>query len=183
VHLDAASTVFEQIHPNRKKLNSCVYLCTQIYYSADNTTINNPLVNMHANAPNGCSSHCLSFRLEDLEGPEHWQTQVFLHSNSTVTLGKTDGPKFVTASGTWKLFNETFEMSLARHFPAGPSFPNATYCVERSYVGELHSVGETAGMQGVLKDEDQNVGYFEMIDTSDLVNADTFKSIPRVTKK
>jgi hypothetical protein len=127
------------------------------------------------------------FQLEEMEDAETATTEVFLNADQTAVVGKTDGPLFIKAEGTWKQNNDednnnnnnnAFEMVLTRRFQAGKEERLSTdmgefeFDVVRTFTGELTMVGASAAVQGGIhsSDEilgDQEVGFFNMIDTTD----------------
>jgi len=49
----------------------------------------------------------LHLQLEELEDAETSTTEVFLNGDFTVTLGETDGPRYIASEGTWsESFNQ-----------------------------------------------------------------------------
>jgi len=127
------------------------------------------------------------FQLEELEDKETCTTEVFLNADRTVTVGKTDGPVFKEASGTWE-FNSmldggrNFKMTLRRTYDAGKESSKRTdmgefdFTVTRTFTGQISYVGSKVGVEGVIHDAgilqdvggdgDREVGYFEMIDVT-----------------
>lgn len=118
------------------------------------------------------------FQLEEMEDKETCTTEVFLKSDSTVEIGKTDGPVHVKARGEWETKPDgTFRMLIARTYETGKDQSTFTdmgefeYEVERTYTGDFTMIGGLVGVQGVIHnvDEvlgDEEVGYFNMIDTT-----------------
>jgi len=117
------------------------------------------------------------FQLEELEDKEDCTTEVFLRHDNTAVVGETTGPIFVSASGTWEQkLNGTFRMVIKRTYDAGRERHASTdmgrfqFEVERSYVGEITKVGASAAVAGTMHHlsefGDQQVGYFNLIDTS-----------------
>ena len=43
----------------------------------------------------------LHLQLEELEDAETSTTEVYLNGDHTVTLGETDGPRYIASEGTW----------------------------------------------------------------------------------
>lgn len=115
------------------------------------------------------------FQLEEKEDKESSSTEIFLSNDGTVTLGDTDGPLALQATGTWSQDNEKFEMTIKRTFQSGQDGSDVgefKFDVVRGYVGFLESVGGSIAISGSmhLKDEyrgDMEVGYFSMIDTTE----------------
>lgn len=100
------------------------------------------------------------YQLEELEDAESASTDIILNEDYTVTLGRTDGPFYVEASGTWSeafedkrseggVGRRLFSMSLRRKYISGNKGKDTTdigefeYEVERSYMGEITLVGGT----------------------------------------
>jgi hypothetical protein len=118
------------------------------------------------------------FQLEELEDQETATTELFLKADSTVEFGKTDGPLYIEASGTWKeLSSGKFDMILKRTFEAGTEQEKYTdmgefdFEVERTFTGEMAMVGECVAVTGTMHAldavlGDEEVGYFNMIDTT-----------------
>lgn len=135
-----------------------------------------------------------NFQLEELEDAESACTDILLNSDLTLTVGETDGPRYVTADGTWSEslvglhsddqsgdgsnFKRYFSMKLRRTFVGGTEEKDSTdmgefeYSVERRYDGECYLVGgSTFAMNGDILDVDEifgerRVGFFNMIDTT-----------------
>jgi hypothetical protein len=119
------------------------------------------------------------FQLEELKDKETATTELFLKADSTVEFGKMDGPLYIEASsGTWKeLPSGEFKMILKRTFEAGTKQETYTnmgefdFEVERTFTGEMAMVGECVAVTGTMHAldailGDEEVGYFNMIDTS-----------------
>jgi len=54
----------------------------------------------------------LHLQLEELEDAETSTTEVFLNGDFTVTLGETDGPRYIASEGTW---SESFNQGKIEH--------------------------------------------------------------------
>lgn len=117
------------------------------------------------------------FQLEELEDAETSTTEVFLNADRTVVVGETDGPLFMKGEGTWIQKGSVFEMILTRRFQAGregmvwTDMGEFEFDVVRTFTGELTMVGAAAAVEGGIHcaDEilgDQEVGFFNMIDTT-----------------
>ncbi|KAL7530124.1 hypothetical protein ACHAWF_003251 [Thalassiosira exigua] len=132
------------------------------------------------------------FQLEELEDAEAASTDVLLNPDRTVTLGGTDGPLYISSSGSWsescqymqddqsegENFKRLFEMKLTRKFATGSEGTDQSdigefeYDVERTYRGECFLVGGSVfAMNGEISDVDEifgerRVGFFNMIDTT-----------------
>ncbi|KAL7497313.1 hypothetical protein ACHAWT_005760 [Skeletonema menzelii] len=132
------------------------------------------------------------FQLEELEDAEKCTTDILLNSDMTVTVGCTDGPFFSSSYGTWSESTDessegsaVFEMKLSRTYTAGGDSKDPTdigeftYEVERSFSGLLTVVGGSlVAMEGVILDVDdmfgsREVGFFNMIDTTEARDADS----------
>lgn len=120
------------------------------------------------------------FQLEELEDADSCTTDIFLNSDNTLTVGETDGPRFLSGEGTWTTsttttspssndddeYNKTlFEMILNRRYQTGKEGKQTTdigefeYNVERTFRGELTLVGGTAlAMNGEILDVDEMFG-------------------------
>lgn len=127
------------------------------------------------------------FQLEEREHADLCITEILCHSNGTVTLLQTDGPRHMSASGFWTehlkgvafgTTKGTFEMTLKRTYPGGHQKSKQTdvgsfgYDVERQFTGEFGLVGGKLSVSGTihLSDRglgDEEVGFFEMIDTTE----------------
>mmetsp|Transcript_9885 Transcript_9885/g.20519 ORF Transcript_9885/g.20519 Transcript_9885/m.20519 type:complete len:227 (+) Transcript_9885:31-711(+) len=130
------------------------------------------------------------YQLEELEDAESASTDIILNEDYTITLGRTDGPFYVEASGTWSesfedkrseggVGRRLFSMSLRRKYISGNKGKDTMdvgefeYEVERSYMGEITLVGGTLlAMNGEIYDVDEifgerKVGFFNMIDTTE----------------
>lgn len=131
------------------------------------------------------------FQLDELEDAETWSTDVLLNADMTVTLGRTDGPLYTSAHGTWEdhaqsLVDEQsgdkrmFKMKLTRTFKSGVErrdklshIGEFEYTVERTYAGECYLVaGSVFAMSGEILDVDdifgeRKLGFFNMIDTTE----------------
>lgn len=115
------------------------------------------------------------FQLEEKEDKESCSTEIFLSNDGSVTVGDTDGPLPLQASGTWKQTGEKFNMTIKRTFGSGQEGRDVgefKFDVERVYIGFLEYVGGSIAVDGSmhLKDEsrgDMEVGYFSMIDTTE----------------
>jgi hypothetical protein len=121
------------------------------------------------------------YQLEEMEDKETEITEVFLNADGSVTLGETDGPVFSRGSGTWsqslsRAPSPSFRMTLIREFDAGKEKGTPTdmgpfsFAVERTYTGDLTTVGGKTALSGVIHQidggGDREVGYFNMIDTT-----------------
>lgn len=118
------------------------------------------------------------FQLEELEDKDTSTTELFLCWDGVVQVGETDGPQPIAATGTWEVIdNNTFKMKVTRTFEAGKKSNDSTdvgefsFDVVRSFTGETTFVGNAAAITGsmhVVDDlGDAEVGYFNMIDTTD----------------
>lgn len=122
--------------------------------------------------------------MEELEDEETCTTEVFLNDDNTVDVGETDGPIYTKASGTWEQpaygspSPTSFKMVLTRTYEAGKEPTGSTdigtfeFTVKRSFTGEQSMVGESMAVVGTMHHLmdggaiDQEVGYFNMIDTT-----------------
>lgn len=119
------------------------------------------------------------YNLEELEDKETCVTEVFLNPDGKVTVGVTDGPIFAQATGDWSVDNSgSFKMVLTRKYETGRSTKISTdmgefsFSVERVLTGTMSHVGELVAVEGIVHsvDEvvgDREVGFFEMIDTTE----------------
>lgn len=107
-------------------------------------------------------------------------TEVFFNPDFSIKVGVTDGPLFTEANGEWELDEATgsFKMMIVRKFETGRQTKNPTnmgefaFSVERVFTGTVTSVGGLLAFEGVvhaLDDQfgDLQVGFFEMIDTTE----------------
>jgi len=114
------------------------------------------------------------FQLEEKEDKDSSTTEVFLSTDGTVTMGETDAPPPLRATGTWSQDGQHFKMNIKRTFGAGQSNTDVgefKFVVERAFVGHMDTVGNLLSIDGSmhLKDEftgDVEVGFFSMIDTT-----------------
>ena len=126
----------------------------------------------------------LYFQLEELEDCESSTTELLLNDDNTVTVGETDGPIYLEASGTWTTQQasssstmQEFAMTVTRRYEAGKEATELTdvgtfeFNVERTFIGEITNIGANVGVTGKIHmyDDilgDEEVGYFNMIDTT-----------------
>lgn len=117
------------------------------------------------------------FQLEELEDKETATTEIVLNADRSVTFGKTDGPIALACAGTWKQVDGSFRMEVTRRFPGGKETKESTdmgefaFDVIRTYLGDMTMVGASIAITGAMhtNDEtlgDQEVGFFNMIDTT-----------------
>lgn len=115
------------------------------------------------------------FQLEELEDKETATTEVFLKPDNTVEFGETDGPIPESCTGTWSLSDsDAFTMTITRTFGGGKENTDMgefSFEVIRTFAGEIAFVGAAAAVTGSMfaADDkgDTEVGYFNMIDTTD----------------
>eukprot|EP00551_Chaetoceros_affinis_P000165 CAMPEP_0203638214 /NCGR_PEP_ID=MMETSP0088-20131115/4303_1 /ASSEMBLY_ACC=CAM_ASM_001087 /TAXON_ID=426623 /ORGANISM="Chaetoceros affinis, Strain CCMP159" /LENGTH=230 /DNA_ID=CAMNT_0050492801 /DNA_START=175 /DNA_END=867 /DNA_ORIENTATION=+ len=138
------------------------------------------------------------YQLEEMEDRESSTTEIFLSQDGTVTVTDTNGPPPVRSSGTWKAiaapsraqhnlndpdldydYDEsitgTFEMKITRTFRTGHDASDlGEFCfdVERTFIGDISTVGGLVSVTGSMHMEDDffgdtEVGFFSMIDTTD----------------
>jgi len=112
------------------------------------------------------------YQLEEMEDKQTCTTELFLKADRTVIFGNTDGPQYLVASGSWEVEPNTnnFKMTLTRRFSTGQSNTDMgefNFDVTRTFQGELTMVGDSVGVVGGTNTQaDQDVGYFNMIDTT-----------------
>ena len=119
------------------------------------------------------------FQLQELEDQESSTTQVHLNWDNTVTLGETDGPRFVAGHGTWKYNPDTsaVDMTVTRRYAAGHVPSSLTdmgefdFAVTRVLTGQVEWTGNKVSVAGSIHyyhatRGDEKVGYFTMLDTS-----------------
>ena len=128
------------------------------------------------------------FQLEELEDAESSTTDVLLNADRTVTLGQTNGPRFLSGRGTWSesvagyksddqsspgTFTRLFNLRLERTYLGGnkkkegdadwgytdTNIGEFAYTVERTYAGECFIVGGSVfAMTGDIIDVDEVFG-------------------------
>jgi len=117
------------------------------------------------------------FQLEELEDASSATTEIFLNADHTLSIGETDGPLFLKATGTWQQQADQFLMSLTRTYQGGTEKREVTsmgefpFQVVRTFVGDVTSVGDLVSVSGKITSNDdvmgeKNVGYFHLIDTT-----------------
>eukprot|EP00529_Nitzschia_sp_RCC80_P021888 CAMPEP_0113453448 /NCGR_PEP_ID=MMETSP0014_2-20120614/7361_1 /TAXON_ID=2857 /ORGANISM="Nitzschia sp." /LENGTH=390 /DNA_ID=CAMNT_0000344839 /DNA_START=193 /DNA_END=1365 /DNA_ORIENTATION=- /assembly_acc=CAM_ASM_000159 len=118
------------------------------------------------------------YQLEEMEDRDNCTTELFLKEDGQILIGETDGPLWTEAVGTWKIRPGTddFTMNIKRKFQSGndgSDMGEFEYELERTYIGDMTAVGESVAVTGVmhctdvLSGEDQEVGFFNMIDGTD----------------
>jgi hypothetical protein len=128
------------------------------------------------------------FQLEELEDAETSTTDVLLNADRTVTLGVTNGPRFLSGRGSWSesvagyksddqsspgTFTRLFNMRLERTYLGGnkkkegdaewgytdTNIGEFAYTVDRTYTGECFIVGGSVfAMTGDILDVDEIFG-------------------------
>mmetsp|Transcript_17887 Transcript_17887/g.41393 ORF Transcript_17887/g.41393 Transcript_17887/m.41393 type:complete len:192 (-) Transcript_17887:156-731(-) len=123
------------------------------------------------------------FQLEELEDKETATTEVHLRGDHSVEIGETDGPEPCDYTANWRLEEDgSFRMELLRTFDAGTEEREKTdigkfkYNVPRVLTGEVTLVGTAVSVEGVMHSIDPElgdrvVGFFNMIDTTDIRTA------------
>ena len=118
------------------------------------------------------------FQLEEAEDKDTCTTELFLKEDKTVTVGESDGPLPLRASGSWDQRGDgSFTMTITRTFEAGKEktmptdIGEFTFTVERLFSGDISAVGGRLAMSGSMHDIDEllgdrRVGFFNMIDTT-----------------
>jgi len=113
------------------------------------------------------------FQLEEQEDACLCLSEIRLNPDQTLEVGMTDGPPHIHAEGTWTMRDDgAFAMSLTRIYGAGrkgTDMGEFSFQVERHFVGEMYSIGDTAAITGEAVAYDKQlgeatVGYFSMID-------------------
>lgn len=113
-----------------------------------------------------------------MEDKETCTTELFLNTDRTITFGESNGPLAAASVGEWQVKTGTndFTMKIVRSFNSGQSNTDMgefNFEVTRTYVGDMTMVGACVGITGVtfsaapFGEEKQEVGYFNMIDSSD----------------
>jgi len=93
------------------------------------------------------------YNLEEKEDNENSTTEIFLLADGTVSLGETDAPLTVKATGTWSQNGGEFEMHIKRTFGAGQDHTDVgefQFVVERGFVGQLETVGALLSVGGSM---------------------------------
>lgn len=106
------------------------------------------------------------FQLEELEDKESATTELHLNWDNTVSLGATDGPRFLKGSGTWKYNPDTLtvEVILSRTYAAGkhPSYTTDMgefdFTVDRVLTGAVEWTGNKVNVAGSIHYMDQARG-------------------------
>ena len=112
----------------------------------------------------------IHFQLEELEDAETSTSEVMLNDDLTVSLGETDGPRYIASEGSWtesyigeeqeENFQRCFTMKLTRTFVFGDdnqshntNIGEFQYSVERTYTGEVFLVGGAVlAMNGEIRE-------------------------------
>lgn len=112
----------------------------------------------------------IHFQLEELEDAETSTSEVMLNDDLTVSLGETDGPRYIASEGSWtesyigeeqeENFQRCFTMKLTRTFVFGDdnqshntNIGEFQYSVERTYTGEVFLVGgDVLAMNGEIRE-------------------------------
>ena len=108
-----------------------------------------------------------------MEDKETATTEILLKADNTIEFGETDGPRPISCTGTWEHDEDdsSIKLVLNRTFSAGRTATDMgefNFTVSRTLSGEVTSVGENLAATGSINCEDvENVGYFNMIDTTD----------------
>lgn len=117
------------------------------------------------------------YQLEEREDKESCTTELFLLEDGGIAFGETDGPLWTEAVGQWEVEpgTDNFKMDFVRTYgggAAGSDMGEFSYEIARSFVGTMAYIGASVGVDGVihskitLDDDDQEVGFFSMIDVS-----------------
>ena len=120
-----------------------------------------------------------------MEDKENCTTELFLTQDGRIEFGETDGPVWSDAEGYWQVEpgTDNFRMSIVRKFNSGnknTDMGEFSYDIARYYAGEMTKVGDSVGITGVIHSQagdftfgtggvpDQEIGYFNMIDGTDV---------------
>jgi hypothetical protein len=123
-----------------------------------------------------------SFQLEENEGGNTCITEVFLAEDYTLQVGDTDGPLPAKTLGSWILRDDgLFAMNICRTFNTGYSGSDLgefSFVVERDFSGHVTKVGSLLALEGSshIPDDllgDVKVGYFSMLDVTEMMNTGT----------
>jgi hypothetical protein len=89
-----------------------------------------------------------------MEDKDSCTTEVFLSSDGSVTVGMTNGPLPVEASGTWEQSGEdgALKMTITRTYSTGMQnkgdLGEFQFSVSRSFVGAVGNIGGSFGVTG-----------------------------------
>jgi hypothetical protein len=118
--------------------------------------------------------------LEENEGDNSCITEIFLAEDYTLQVGATDGPLPAETIGSWMLREDgMFAMNICRTFNTGYSGTDMgefAFAVERDFAGHVTNVGGLLALEGALHIPGDNlrgdakVGYFSMIDVSEMTD-------------
>ena len=101
------------------------------------------------------------FQLEEMEDKDTCTTELFLSNDGSVTVGDSNGPPPIAASGRWEQFpakegTKTFRMTISRTFGGGrpgtegTDMGEFTFQVERLFTGVISSAGESVSVAGTI---------------------------------
>ena len=96
------------------------------------------------------------YQLEEMEDAENCTTELFLKKDGTVEIGKTDGPVWIMAQGSWHIIQGTdkFVMTIVKTFQTGSTTRDMgefEFDVIRTYQGDMIYVGESVAITGIMK--------------------------------
>jgi len=105
-----------------------------------------------------------------MEDREAFTTEIFLHNDGTISIKQTNGPLPITSSGTWTVVEgdnkNTFKMNILRTFQTGHDLSDVgefQFDVERSFEGELLSIGGRIGVEGSMHMKVRWVGLLSLV--------------------
>mmetsp|Transcript_104533 Transcript_104533/g.156543 ORF Transcript_104533/g.156543 Transcript_104533/m.156543 type:complete len:210 (-) Transcript_104533:167-796(-) len=137
-------------------------------------------VDIEASLPSTPAIASRYFQLEENEGDNSCLTEVFLADDYTLQVGDTDGPLPAETMGYWMLQDDgLFAMNICRKFNTGYSGSDMgefAFVVERDFAGSVTQVGGLLALEGSLHvpgdnlGGDAKVGYFSMIDVSEMTD-------------
>jgi hypothetical protein len=119
------------------------------------------------------------YQLEEMEDASTCTTELYLKLDHSIEFGQTDGPVYLDAFGEWnvKPGTDDYTMVIKRIYGTGSDgrdMGEFTYELSRTYVGEMTQVGESVAITGIAHTlgpriaGNQEVGFFNMIDATDL---------------
>ncbi|EED93823.1 predicted protein [Thalassiosira pseudonana CCMP1335] len=134
------------------------------------------------------------FQLEELEDKEESETELWLNSDGSVTLGQSNGPRVASCKGDWHLIetatqeDKPFRMRLVRTYEYGThsgsnQVGEISYDVKREFWGNIEMVGDSISVSGTmhgLDDRDQidcDLGFFTIIDAAASEGIEGVKSV------
>lgn len=96
------------------------------------------------------------YQLEEMEDKESCTTELFLSSDGSVSVGVTNGPLPIEASGKWEKLSKdgTFKMTITRTYSTGMKnkgdLGEFQFSVPRSFIGTVSNIGGSIGVTGSM---------------------------------